>query len=439
MTSFFLFLLFQFSCHPYQSSANAHTIFCRRCGTTITTTAHHHNVPHASHDITLLPEISPGAELIRFRNPNSVSFDIVTFKRATNIVVRGTPESKETFYPPYSWEPVYCKSCGAHVGWRFVADRKKDQTCPLNVNIPPMRPPDLSGSANAAAQAQKQTDLGSERESSTASSSLSSSDTTKKKTIKTLLSTLQGFCSTKQTGYWVYEWCFQRHVRQFHLEPHADSTTSLPQGSSLVTVAGTKYLKHPDWSLGAWNREAHTSKMGRKEYLWQDTRKKGETKEPKFVSHLHVGGQRCDETSDNRRTEVRLVCCEDNGNKKDSQKEDKDKDKKDKDTDKDKKHRVKPAWRGVSIRSIRETSVCRYRMEVCVPVLCHREDFRPASMEPPAPTKDDTIREQMAVYQQSQTQCVFYGLVWPRLLLQDSPSYKWIASVTPIVGVRRER
>ena len=77
-----------------------------------------------------------------------------------------------------------------------------------------------------------------------------------------------------------------------------------------MTVAGTKYLKHPDWSLGGWKKAAHTSKAGRKKYLWPDTRQKGTTKEPKFVSHLFIGGQQCDETNDNRRTEVRLVCCD---------------------------------------------------------------------------------------------------------------------------------
>ncbi len=31
------------------------------------------------------------------------------------------------------------------------------------------------------------------------------------------------------------------------------------------------------------------------------------------------------------------------------------------------------------------------------------------------------------------------GLIWPNLLLQDSPEYEWIRSVTPITGIRRER
>ena len=321
-----------------------------------------------------------------------------------------------------------------------------------------MRPPDLSGSANpsmvgAAAAATSTTTAGTGTTSETTDSSgapLHPSKKKKKKPIKEILSSLQGFCSTKQTGYWMYEWCYERHVRQFHLEPQAAgaaSSSSLPNGANLVTVAGTKYLKHPDWSLGGWKKVAHTSKAGRKKYLWPDTRQKGATKEPKFVSHLFIDGQQCDETNDNRRTEVRLVCCDET--KKEGEEEKKKKTEEEKKKEVQKKEKVKPnvkgvksAWHGVVIRSIQETSTCRYRMEVCVPLLCQRDDFRPLSMERPVPTpptKEEILKKQMEVYHESQTQCVFYGLVWPRLLLENSPSYKWVASVTPIVGVRRER
>ena len=447
-------------------STASDTIFCRRCGTTITTTAHHHNIPHSeSSDVTLLPQIALGAERVTFRNPTSISYDVVTFKRATNIIVRdNTHTTSVSFYPPYGWEPIYCKKCGAHVGWQFKAPRSTEGTCPLSIHLPPMRPPDLTGSShpNLAAAAQKLAqDKLSSSTSSTSSSSSSSVDATaaprkKKQSIQEMMLTLKGFCSTKQTGWWVYEWCFQKHVRQFHLEPYVKpkdgATPSLPKGSSLVTIATTQYLKNPDWSLGEFKLEAHQSKKRREQYRWSDTRHKGATKEPKFVSHLHVDrGQHCDETKDGRRTEVRLLCCDTTADDDQKKKENKKDDQKEKKKQNKNQGGTLPgSWNDVSIRSIVETSVCRYRLEVCVPLLCERDDFRSPSMKAPTAaatvptktptqTKEEEIMEKLEMYQQSQTQCVFYGLIWPRLLLQNSPSYKWVASVTPIVGIRRER
>jgi hypothetical protein len=433
-------------------STASHTIFCRRCGSTITTTSHHVNIPHPeSTDVTLLPVIQPQAELVTFRNPSSISYDIVTFKRATNIVVRGQQQPQQTFYPPFDWEPVYCKKCGAHIGWKFKAPRnEKDNSCPLGItSLPPMKPPDLTGSAhpNVAAAAQKLAE-----DQSTTSSPPSPpppppppSSSSPSSSIQEMLSTLEGVCLTKQTGYWVYEWCFRQHVRQFHLEPYVEDASTrktLPEGASIVKIADTKYRKHPDWSLGQYILEAHQTKKGREKYRWSDTRKRGTTKEPKYVSHLHaVNGQKCDETSDGRRTEVRLLCCDFSGDK--NRKEDSNSDSNTASTNGDQSN----SREGVSIRSIKETSICRYRIEICAPVLCSRDDFRSPNMKPSAPlkkqtpkqTKEEEIIEKLEVYQTSQTQCVFYGLIWPRLLLQDSPSYKWIASVTPIVGIRRER
>jgi hypothetical protein len=143
------------------------------------------------------------------------------------------------------------------------------------------------------------------------------------------------------------------------------------------------------------------------------------------------------------------VCCDKEDEESAKSEEEKKKENKKNNNKKSEPKKAKPPvqqgkseWQGVSIRSTTETSTCRYRMEVCVPLLCQRDDFRPPLMKPPeptSPTKEEIVKKQMEVYHESQTQCVFYGLVWPRLLLEDSPSYKWVASVTPIVGVRRER
>ena len=408
-------------------------VFCRRCGSKVTTTAHHHNVPASSDTIRLLPEVADGAELSRHRNPSSMSFDVVTFKSVTNVITEGKPQKAQSFFPPYRWEPIFCEVCGAHIGWRFVAKRNpKDMTCPLNLELPPLRPPDLSGSSQPDLAAA--TNLRDEVDRVSTSDGISSKPTgtsrERQPRASSLIAGLKGFCATKQTGYWIYEWCYKKHVRQFHLEPFSEGA-SIPAGSKIVSVSGTKYIKNPDWSLGEWAPGAHKSKKARKPFLWPDTRQKGSTKEPKFVSHLHLGGQRCDETDDSRRTEVRLLCCS---------KEKKTIDKAKDQTGSNPKLASKPeVWNGISMRSLEETSTCRYRIEVCVPSLCKRDDFRPKSMPKPKPTANDQIRDKISDLNQSRKRCSFFGLIWDRLLLQDSPSYKWIASAQPVTGIRRER
>jgi hypothetical protein len=379
-------------------------------------------------------------------------YDVATFRRATNVVPQGKPQDAQSFFPPYYWEPVFCKTCGAHLGWRFVARRKRDMTCPLGLDLPPMRPPSLSGSAQSAladanvlpseafAGNRDGGGSGGSGGSATAASSDAAGVAGKKKKPKasSLLAALKGFCATKQTGYWIYEWCFQKHVRQFHLEAYQEGS-EVPAGAKLVTVSGTKYLKNPDWSLGQWEPTAHTSRAGRKPFLWPDTRQKGKTREPKFVSHLHVDGQRCDETKDPRRTEVRLLCC----SKEDQKKKEGDAGKKAETvagvSDSSASSNKLEQWKDISIRSLEETSTCRYRVEVCVPALCKRDDFRPPSVPKPRPTPKEKMQKKMRDFEESQKKCTFFGLIWERLLLQDSPSYKWIASVSATTGIRRER
>ena len=427
-------------------------VFCRRCGTKVTTTAHTHNVPTSNADLVkMVPEIGPGAMLSRHRSsPSSMWFDVATFKRATNVVTQGKPQDAQSFFPPYRWEPIFCKTCGAHIGWRFVANRKRDdgKTCPLDLDLPPMRPPDLSGSAQRdladvnVLPAQNNVD-----ESPDASAPASSSTTTKKKRPKasSLIATLKGYCTTKQMGYWIYEWCFQKHVRQFHLEPYKKGS-SIPTGAKLVTVSGTKYIRNPDWSLGQWEPKAHKSKAGRKPFLWPDTKKKGKTHEPKFVSHLHLGGQRCDETNDGRRTEVRMLCCAkgtqtgEKGSKTASgasvvvvvvvvvvaevaevQATRREEIGKTLPFALSKKHpHVDTGWKSASRRCVNGTIFVLQVFQSQNPHL--KIEFKTRY------TSSKRVGKNAA-----------FGLIWDRLLLQDSPSYRWIASVEAMTGIRRER
>ena len=53
------------------------------------------------------------------------------------------------------------------------------------------------------------------------------------------LQPLNGLCSTLSQGWWSYEWCHRRHVRQFHFD------------------RGTR-KRDPEWSLGDYS-EGRTS------------------------------------------------------------------------------------------------------------------------------------------------------------------------------------
>merc|ERR1712138_202081 len=63
----------------------------------------------------------------------------------------------------------------------------------------------------------------------------------KPETLATLLSKLGGQCAKLSQGWWTYEWCHRRHVRQFHA-----------QGSKI----------DPDWSLGGYSRTVVKGNLG---------------------------------------------------------------------------------------------------------------------------------------------------------------------------------
>ncbi|KAE8750013.1 hypothetical protein FOCC_FOCC003137 [Frankliniella occidentalis] len=85
------------------------------------------------------------------------------------------------------------------------------------------------------------------------------------------------------SSWWKYEFCYGRHVEQYHI----DSTTS-----SKTTV-----------QLGFFNAESHI------EWLKQNPHKQPKPKAiRKHVSHFYSNGSPCDKTGRPRHTEVKLKC-----------------------------------------------------------------------------------------------------------------------------------
>nr|XP_034827027.1 endoplasmic reticulum lectin 1 isoform X2 [Maniola hyperantus] len=91
-------------------------------------------------------------------------------------------------------------------------------------------------------------------------------------------------CLNGGTGWWKYEFCYGKHVIQYHVDRAGDKTTLL---------------------LGKFNEQTHL-----------DWIKENRGKAPKpvdkrtSVSHFYSGGDVCDKTGKPRQTEVKLKCLE---------------------------------------------------------------------------------------------------------------------------------
>ena len=116
-----------------------------------------------------------------------------------------------------------------------------------------------------------------------------------------ILKKLKGLCQAVSRGYWTYEWCFRKHVRQFHLEPLPKNyVADKNKKDSVLEVNKIKYLRSPDWSLGEYTLEKEIP-------VSVQDKPEGNLV---YVSNYFVDGQHCDETGSGRHTEVRLMCCQ---------------------------------------------------------------------------------------------------------------------------------
>jgi hypothetical protein len=63
-----------------------------------------------------------GKHLHTFFNPAGIVYEIGCFRRAPGCHAYGVPSSEFAWFPGYSWQVVYCRSCQQHLGWKFIAD-----------------------------------------------------------------------------------------------------------------------------------------------------------------------------------------------------------------------------------------------------------------------------------------------------------------------------
>lgn len=91
-------------------------------------------------------------------------------------------------------------------------------------------------------------------------------------------------CLTGGTGWWKYEFCYGKYVRQFHVDKFGSKTSIL---------------------LGVFDEKAH------KDFLLQHPEKRPKPKaQRKQITHFYNSGSTCDKTGQQRQTEVVLKCLE---------------------------------------------------------------------------------------------------------------------------------
>jgi protein OS-9 len=144
--------------------------------------------------------------------------------------------------------------------------------------------------------------------------------------INSLLDELSNRCFYTNTGWWTYEMCYKRHVRQLHVEKETIQTA---------------------FSLGQFSEEATQSLFNNNTRPYKDERlAKGDIR---YTSHMMTGGTSCDMADVSRSAEVRFVCNQ--------------------------------QQRRSFVSSVREPETCQYVITFNTPTICDHPAFQSANAE----------------------------------------------------------
>ncbi|WOL17305.1 hypothetical protein Cni_G26096 [Canna indica] len=143
----------------------------------------------------------------------------------------------------------------------------------------------------------------------------------KLKTPDELIDILNERCFYRHEGWWTYEFCFQKHVKQLHIEDER-AVQEFVLGVFDPNATATFNENQSDVSI------------------FKDPRSKDASQ--RYHAQWYTNGTICDLTNQPRETEVRFVCSE-------------------------------PS---VVISSIKETSTCKYIVTVQCPLLCKHPMFQ---------------------------------------------------------------
>lgn len=137
-----------------------------------------------------------------------------------------------------------------------------------------------------------------------------------------LLSALGEQCFYRVEGWWTYEYCHRKHVRQFHKD-NEEVTADFWLGKFDAGATGT--LREQAGGVDAVSVEPSASGPS-----------------SKYVALVFTGGTVCDLTGDERRVEVRFFCGQDEN---------------------------------TFIANLKEPATCKYTLQVNTPVLCRHPSF----------------------------------------------------------------
>ncbi|GAB2210642.1 hypothetical protein Droror1_Dr00015917 [Drosera rotundifolia] len=143
----------------------------------------------------------------------------------------------------------------------------------------------------------------------------------KVKTPDELLEKFKDVCFTRQEGWWTYEFCYHKKLRQLHIEEEK-VVQEFVLGEYDPEATAAYHENHSDVSTFKDPRSGDLSR--------------------RYHAHIYNNGTTCDLTKQPRETEVRFVCSEPKA----------------------------------MISSITELSTCKYALTVHAPMLCEHSLFR---------------------------------------------------------------
>ena len=95
---------------PFDLRKKSRYLLCASCGNRITKISERTEI-HGAHHHT-------------FANPHGIIYHIGCFLTAFGCIAQDEESTQFSWFPGYSWQIELCRTCGAHLGWRFRSENK---------------------------------------------------------------------------------------------------------------------------------------------------------------------------------------------------------------------------------------------------------------------------------------------------------------------------
>eukprot|EP00743_Colponemidia_sp_Colp-15_P003944 GILK01004254.1.p1 GENE.GILK01004254.1~~GILK01004254.1.p1 ORF type:complete len:382 (-),score=51.63 GILK01004254.1:129-1274(-) len=156
-------------------------------------------------------------------------------------------------------------------------------------------------------------------------------DASKPRSVEQILAVLADKCLYRKESWWTFEFCYGRHIKQFHQEK---------QGEQIVQTS--------EFMLGYYNQAANEELVRAKNTIISKEFTVESVRSPfrqKTYRQIYSNGTACDVTTGKRRAEVRFQCP------------------------------PTPEESQTLLTSVEEISTCNYRLTVSCPLLCSHPEL----------------------------------------------------------------